>query len=139
MGITITTTKPKYTFDMGYGGFRNLRTNIALAINKEFGKNYAAIVYCNSKESYEENDRIANELIKKYNLSKYDDILDFLYSSDCDGKISYKTCKHIYDLIKDIDYEDQYFRYAIMAHNDYNEFKEFLIDCYSNHKNMIYF
>ena len=38
MGITVTATNSKYDFDMGYGGFFNLRKNIALALDKDFGE-----------------------------------------------------------------------------------------------------
>ena len=50
--------------------------------------------------------------------------------------ISHRTCKKIYDLIKDIDFGNRCFRYAIHAHNDWEEFKDFLMDCYSHHKKM---
>lgn len=43
MGLTITSTHPIYTFDMSYGGFFILRKNIALALDKEFGENYALL------------------------------------------------------------------------------------------------
>ena len=43
MGISITATNSKYDFYMGYGGFFSLRKNIALALDKEFGENYARL------------------------------------------------------------------------------------------------
>lgn len=45
MGVSITSKNPKYTFDMGYIGFSELRNNIALALDKDFGENYAKLVY----------------------------------------------------------------------------------------------
>ena len=38
MGVTITDTHSPYEFDMGYGGFFNLRKNIAFALDKERNK-----------------------------------------------------------------------------------------------------
>ena len=35
MGVFIFATNSKYEFNMGYGGFFDLRTNIASAIDKE--------------------------------------------------------------------------------------------------------
>lgn len=37
MGVTITAKNSGFSFDMGYGGFWNLRNNIALALDEEFG------------------------------------------------------------------------------------------------------
>ena len=45
MGVTITATNPKYEFDMGYFGFLQLRKEIALALDEEFGRNYANLAY----------------------------------------------------------------------------------------------
>ena len=134
MGVSIRATNSSHSFDMGYGGFFNLRKNIALALDDEFGKNYANLAYCHSKEEYEENDRIANEILARKPLDE--DILDFLYDSDTTGQISHKVCKKIYDLIQDIDFGKKSFRYGAYAHNDYEEFKTFLKECYSNRRYM---
>ena len=137
MGVTITATNAKYCFDMGSGGFFNLRKNIALALDEDFGRNYEQIAGCFTKEQYAENDRTAEKIINEKHLEdNYENVLDFLYMSDVEGEVSYQTCKQIYDLIKDIDYGKLCFRYAAHAHNDYEEFKEFLKDCYSHHKKM---
>ena len=125
---------------MGYGGFFNLRKNIALAMDKEFGENYSNLNNCHTTEEFEENDAIANKIIEKKHLDKdYEDVLDFLYASDCDGKIGYKTCKKIYDLIKDVDFGNKCFRYVMLAHNDYEELKEFLKECYKHRRNMYWY
>ena len=137
MGLTITATNAKYEFDIGYGGFFRLRKNIALTLDQEFGELYGQLIYCHTPSQFEDNDRAIELLINRKHLDeKYKDILDFLYMSDCEGQISYKTCKQIYDLICHKNFDDKYFRYAAYAHNDYEEFKEFLKDCYSHHKNM---
>ena len=137
MGVTMTATDPRYSFDMGCGGFFNLRKNIALALDKEFGENYALLSTCHSPEQFEENDKTANRIITRKHLDKnYTDVLDFLYQSDCGGEISHKTCKKIYELIKDVDFGSKGFRYGTLMHNDYEEFKEFLKDCYSHRKKM---
>lgn len=59
-----------------------------------------------------------------------EDILDFLFMSDCEGKISAKTCKKIYDLIKDVDFGGRIFTYTAHSdHKDYEHLKEFLLEC----------
>lgn len=134
MGVSITATKAIHDFDMGYSGFFNLRKNIAMVLNKEFGENYFRLLKCIIPEQFEECNSIADSLIEEYNLD--DDIVTFLYMSDCEGEISYKVCGKLYNLIKDVDFGDKCFRYGAMAHNDYEEFKEFLKDCYSHRKKM---
>ena len=137
MGVTITATNSSYSFDMGCGGFFNLRKNIALALDKDFGENYALIAKCYTDNQYTENDRAAELIIADKQLDdKYSDVLDFLYASDEGGKISYKTCRKIYNLIKDMDFGKKCFRYAAHAHNDYEEFKSFLKECVSHRRNM---
>ena len=137
MGVTITCKNPKYSFDMGYGGFFNLRKNIAIALDEEFGNHYSTLTSCHSPQDYTNFDNIANRMISEKDLD--DDILDFLFQSDCDGKINYRTCKKIYELIKNVDFGNKSFRYTAYAHNDYEELKEFLLDCYKYHKNMIWY
>lgn len=69
-----------------------------------------------------------------------DDILDFLYASDCEGKAGHRTCKKIYDLIKDVDFHGQIFTYAAYSDGkDYEYFKGFLFECYSKKRNMIWY
>ena len=137
MGITITATNAQYTFDMGYGGFFTLRKNIAYALNREFGENYEDLVHCHTEAEYADNDRNAEQIIKKYRLDEeYDDVLEFLYAPDVEGRISYKTCGKILNIIKDVDFGSAGFRYAAIRHDDYQEFKRFLQECYSKRRTM---
>lgn len=134
MGVSISAKNSKYDFNMGYIGFFWLRKNIATALDKNFGDNYKNLISCHTQEDFKEHDRIANMIIEKNELDE--DIVEFLYAPDTNGKISYKVCKKIYDLIKDIDFGNEHFRYGAYAHNDYEEFKEFLKECYAHHRNM---
>ena len=136
MGIRITGKNSASDFDMGYGGFASLRKNIALALDKEFGENYARLTLCHSEAQFAENDKNADYIIEKNNLNQHKDILDFLYQSDCAGEVSSKTCKEILDLIKDIDFGDQRFQYASISENDYENFKKFLEECYRKRRKM---
>lgn len=135
MGITITAANPKYEFDMGYFGFFKLRKEIALALDEEFGRNYADLAYCHTQKEYAENDKAANRIIRKNHLDRYADVLDFLYMSDSEGEVGYKTCRNILCLIRDRK-GGTGFRYGSLQHNDWEEFREFLQDCYSHHKKM---
>ena len=136
MGITLTANNSKYSFDMGCGGFSNLRANIANLFDEQFGEHYRKLSKCYDQTDYEEYDRIANEILSHPRFKEENaDILDFLYASDCDGKIGYKTCGKLYNLMKDHDFGKKCFRYTACAHNDYEELKAFLKECYSHRRN----
>ena len=139
MGVTLTAKNPVHTFNMGYGGFSNLRANIADLFDEEFGEHYRTLQKCCDQADYEEYGRIGDKILSNSRFKDEDaDILDFLYASDCEGKIGYRTCGKIYELIKDADFTGKTFRYTAYAHNDYEELKEFLKDCYSHRKNAVW-
>lgn len=139
MGVTISATHSSYSFNMGYGGFGNLRRNIALALNDHFGKAYANYAKCITEEENRKNDRLCEMMIEVLGLDKdYKDVLDFLYAPDTDGKIGYKTCKKIADLLEACmpTLRNKWFRYAAYAGHDYEDFVAFLKECYRYHRNM---
>lgn len=45
MGICLTSRKSSYSFEMGYCGFNNLRTNICKVFDKELGEVYADTLF----------------------------------------------------------------------------------------------
>jgi hypothetical protein len=141
MGFTITATNSKYDFSGGMGGFKSLRQNIAKAWDKEFGEHYAQLGTCCCKEDYEWFNQKAKRIFSHERFKAEDkDIVEFLYACDCDGSISHKTCKKIYDIIKDIDFGKQIFTYAYWSDGkDYEKFKEFLLDCYKRRAKMVWY
>lgn len=52
----------------------------------------------------EYNERINKILVNDRFKDEDEDILDFLFASDCEGKCGYKTAKKIYTIIKDYEY-----------------------------------
>lgn len=139
MGVTISATHSSYSFNMGYGGFGNLRKNIALALDDAFGNMYLQYARCTTEESLKANDKRCETIINEKGLDKeYEDVLDFLYGPDTDGKISYKTCKKIADLLEPCmpALRTKFFRYAAYAGHDYEDFVAFLKECYRYHRNM---
>lgn len=138
MGVSIYATNSEYEFDGGYGGFMCLRENIAKAFDKEFGEHYDNLSKCWRKEQFDEWDKKASEILAADRFKDEDqDIIDFLFMPDSDGEISHKTCKKIYDLIKDIDFKGQTICYGYKNDGkDYERFKEFLLDCYKRHAKM---
>lgn len=118
-----------------------IRNTVAKAWDKEFGAHYSTLIYCSESEYEKFNDK-ANKIINSERLKektkKDTDILDFLFESDCEGQISYKTCKKIYDLIKDTSL-NCCLRYAVYSHNDWNDFKQLLKECYSHRSNLVWY
>lgn len=141
MGVCITANNSKYSFEMGAGGFFNLRKNIALAFDPEFGAHYSSLLHCHTQSEHEEFDRKTNAILSDPRFREEDaDILDFLFASDCDGKVRYRTCGKIYRLIKDIDFGNKRFQYVTFSNGrDYEEFKDFLHECYSHRWNMYWY
>ena len=138
MGVTITANNSSRSFDMGCGGFMSLRENIALAFDKEFGEHYSKFRSIWKQEDFEAFDKETNRILADDRFQEEDvDIVEFLFASDCGGEISYKTCKKIFDLIKGIDFGNKIFTYAGRSDGkDYQYFKDFLKECYSNRRKM---
>ena len=138
MGLTVYATNEPLSFDMGYGGFYDFRTTICKIYDAELGALYADHIFGDSEHEHERIRKI-NEVLSDERFNDEDeDLIDFFFASDCEGKISHKTCKKIYDLIKDVDFGNDGFQYALMRHSDgdYEALKRFLKNCYSNHRKM---
>lgn len=138
MGFTIYANNCSISFDGGMGGFMSLRTNIALAFDKEFGEHYSDLSKCFHEEDYKIFDKVTEKILSAERFKPEDeDIIEFLFASDCEGSISHKTCKKIYDLIKDIDFGKKIFTYAAYSNGkDYERFKQFLLECYKHRRKM---
>lgn len=134
MGVCVTATHSRFSFDMGSSGFFNLRKNVALALDNEFGQHYEKLLYCHTEAEFMGFERVANKIAAKKKLDF--DVLDFLFQPDTAGSVSYRTCRKIYGVIKDVDFGNKGFRYAAYRHNDYEEFKEFLLECYRHRRKM---
>ena len=143
MGYTIYANGSAHSFDGGMGGFRSLRQNIAKAWDEEFGKHYETLAHCYSDKDYERFDAETSRILSQDRFednggkANDQDVLEFLFASDCEGKISHRTCKKIYDLIKDIDFDGKIFTYAGHSDgNDYAKLKEFLCECYTHRRKL---
>lgn len=122
------------TFDMGYGGFFALRSQIANAFDEEFGKQYSQLLKasCSLSGGDEAFNQKTNQILADKRFEGKDDILDFFFASDCEGAIPYKTCKKLYDIIKDVDFQSgfQYGNFSNGIEKDWKDLKEFFLGCY---------
>ena len=141
MGLTITSKIKNCNIELdgGYGMFMVLRQAIAKLYDKEFGEHYETLSKCFFKEHFDEFNKKANEILRNDRFKDEDeDIVDFLYMSDCNGKIGYKTCKKLYNLLKYYK-SDVPLRYAYYSKNDWEDLKELLLQCYKHRANLYWY
>lgn len=123
MGVTI--KSKNFSIDIGCGGFLRLRTKIAELTAPDIFEHYKNLTDGMFKMGedrntfYEKYDKNTAELEEKYGKS---DIFDFLYESDCDGKMDMQHCNSIYEVIKD--YDDN-ICYGYAGRKDCAMFKDF--------------
>ena len=132
MGVCITATNSKYKFHLAYSGFKYVRQTIADKFDSDFGSLYRklstipnVISYAEFKEQSEADYDAIETLVVNKNLDQ--DIVDFLFSEDIGGSINYKTCRKLAAVITGMP-DDFAF--------EYEEFREFLMECYSHRRNM---
>lgn len=134
MGITIWSKNCEA--DCGYGGFMRLRKKVADLTSPEIGAFYRKLFDdepLSEPEStkffvqYDKDFLVLNNKLKKE--PKKLRILDFLYQSDCEGKVGVRTCRAIWEVIKD--YDDNYC-YGYAGRSDcmrWSDFKQIVQDC----------
>jgi hypothetical protein len=94
---------------MGYGGFNRFRDAVAEEVSDEFHKHYLSlsdtkVKFLSEKETeeyFEKYNATTNEYIEQGTVTV--EVANFLYQSDCEGKIDRKQAKQIYKLIKECD------------------------------------
>lgn len=124
MGVSIY-TKNK-SIDLGCGGFNNLRTTVAYIVNKELGEFYEelnkglSLFGDERKKFFEEYDKRLAHIDEELNIDPL--ILDFLYLPDCEGTLTSKHSRRLYEAIKD--YDDDIF-YGYVGRPDCAMFKDF--------------
>lgn len=134
MGICL--KNKEYSMDMGYGSFYNLRKKIAHLYNEEFGNIYEQWV--NGECDNSTINLKMEELFQNNTFIDQDSYtLNFLFQSDCEGKISYKDCKRLLEIIGD--YTDNIQYGYVYANNSFSYFKEMLRNCYNKRRNLYWY
>ena len=142
MGVTIKCKKTGREMDMGYFGFFKLRAKVAELVGSEVGEHYKKlddilnIPYPERENVLKLYDDETERLVKNKVLSIK--IADFLYQSDCDGKIRYGACKEILKVIGDYDDSIIYGYAGRKNPAKFKDFKEILQDCVDNKCFMIW-
>ena len=129
MGLTIQIKGMKDTYDCGYHTFAMFRRALAKAYNPEMGELYDR--WLSIPQTISDDD-----IARYYELSNPD--LDvFLFHSDCDGKLTPKECRGIYNAIKDLEMSMPGHNYVDMVpYNMLERWKEMFKFCASHRVNM---
>ena len=142
MGVTIKCKKTGREMDMGYFGFFKLRAKVAELVGSEVGEHYKklddilGIPYPERENVLKSYDDETERLVENKVLPIK--IADFLYQSDCDGKIRYGACKETLKVIGDYDNGVIYGYAGRKNPAKFKDFKEILQDCVDNKCFMIW-
>lgn len=142
MGVTIECKKTGREMDVGYFGFHKLRAKIAELVSPKVGKHYQMYdgIFSMTSPAKEHALKSYNDeterMIERKELSIK--IADFLYQSDCDGKIRYGACKEILKVIGNYDDSIIYGYAGREKPAKFKDFKEILQDCVDNKCFMIW-
>lgn len=143
MGVTI--ESKNCSINLGYGGFKALRTKVAELTAPDIYEHYKKLekgmmLFDTEKREafFEDYNAKIQQLSEKYQGQK-NGVLNFLYASDCSGEMDVKHCKSIYEVVKD--YDDD-ICYGYCGRPDcamFKDFKDIVKDCIDNNCNMKWF
>ena len=131
-----TTIKSKnYSMDFEFFIIGKIKKKIAYSISDEVGVHYSEVFnvrkFSHNKDYIDEYKKKSEQLANKYQCKE---IFGFLYQTDSEGKISAKSCKKIYEFIKNQGEEIPGYYYSAQDLDDkyFREFKKLLKDCVDN-------
>lgn len=143
MGVTID-SKNK-SIDLGYFGFFRLRRKVAELLGEDVGIHYDELSKSHlfddkekEDEYWKKYDEITEFLVERTPKNRRK-VFSFLYESDCEGSVTYGTCKQILETIGD--YDDDV-KYGYAGRPDcamFSDFKELLRDCVDTKTKMTWF
>lgn len=104
MGVTIQCNETRNSFDLTFGGFMRLRSQVARLSGEPFASHYNSLlnhkrILSGKDPFYEEFDRKTEAMVLNNQVPNA--IADFCLQPDCEGIISCEACKRILEIIKD--------------------------------------
>lgn len=130
LNISIKGLERKDTYQGGYIRFNVYRKEVANAYNRRLGELY--------KKTFIRD--LQQEEIEEWNILCNDDLDIFLWHSDCDGKLTPKECKKIYDVMKNLKVEMQGHNYIEMNCYDMHQlWLNMFKHCYKHKVNMWFY
>lgn len=129
LDIHIKGLKREDTYHGGYVRFGSYRMEVAKAFNKTLGEIYEK-PYLTPKYEFTDDE------IKQWNQLCNDDLDIFLWHSDCDGKLTPKECKKIYNELRKLNIQDLYYSNKYIIHSLWLSMLQF---CYKYRVNMYFY
>ena len=130
LDINIKGLEREDTYHAGYMRFNLYRKKVASAYNERLGELY--------EKTFKED--LQPEEIEEWNTLCNDDLDIFLWHSDCDGKLTPKECKKIYDVMKGLKVEMQGHNYIEMNCYDMHQlWLNMFKHCYKHKVNMWFY
>lgn len=124
------------TYHGSYIRFASYRVKVAKAFNKAIGEIYEKPYKYYGYKFTEEDEKQWNEFLLDENAP----MNKFLWHSDCDGKLTPKECKKIYNAMKDLKVEMQGHNYIEMNYYDMHQlWLNMLKHCYKHRVNMYFY
>ena len=144
MGVTIECVKSENSIEMGYGGFASLREQVANLVGGQFALFYKLLTQPNimtlsgeqRKKFFEHYNAEIPKIIKAENVPET--AADFLYQSDCDGKIGCDACQTLLDIIGDYDDEVCYGYIERPDAAMFKDFKVLLEECLKTKSDLVW-
>ena len=133
LGLSIVATglNEDEAYDCGYIAFTRFRIDLAKAYNEEMGKIYERAVMPFSKP-IDGDEKRYKELCNK-------DLDAFLWHSDCDGSLTYKECRKIYNVIKELKMSMHGSNYGNeRQYNTLERWKDMFLHCAKHRVNMYF-
>lgn len=128
MGVTLVCEYTKRNMDMGYIGFNRLRKKIAELAGEPFFSHYMKLddLLFAQEDAILEFDQMTYRMLRAGKVSPH--IVTFCMQSDCGGRVTWKTCRKLLQIIGDYDDEIAY-GYAANPNSGFKNFKQILQDC----------
>ena len=111
----------------------------------EFGEHYKNLTSIWSEDQYKDFNLRTSKILEQERFSEEDiDLVEFWFMSDESGKVNYKTCKKLADLLmfaitdKTKPFVYCSLRYQAYSKNDWEDLLTLLNGCYSHRSNLIW-
>ena len=127
--------KDEYSYNFGYGRMYYLRYTIAKEIFKDKFDIYERWLKTNEKTPADELNNICEEFREVAGLATY----EFLTQPDCEGKLTLKQVKEIYDKIKDSKADLSMCYSGDYTEERYTDFLDLCKVCIENHRGIEWF
>lgn len=146
MGIHMTSNyKGAPSLDGSCSMLFRIRSRLAKAWDAEFGEHYSKLLSIWREEDFKAFDRRTEQILSDSRFTdEDDDLIEFWFMSDCEGKVHYKTCKKLADLLtlvfanETIDFAQNSLRYQAYSGHDWEDLMTLFKGCYSHRANLIW-